>query len=38
MTTQISNVGRGSKGSLATGRKLVSTDRPNYRRTEGGFE
>jgi hypothetical protein len=38
MTTEISNAGRGSEGSLATRRKPVPTDRPSYRRTEGGFE
>jgi hypothetical protein len=37
-TKKISNVGRGSAGSLATGRKPVPIDRPNYQRTEGVFE
>jgi hypothetical protein len=38
MTTEVSDVGRGSVGSLATGRESVPADGPNYRRTEGGFE
>jgi hypothetical protein len=38
MTTKISDAGRGSAGSLATGRKPVPTDRPNYCITERGFE
>jgi hypothetical protein len=38
VTTKISDPGRGSAGSLATGRKPVPANRPSYRRTEGGFE
>jgi hypothetical protein len=38
VTTKVSDIGRGSAGSPATGRKPVSTDRSNYRRTKGGFE
>jgi hypothetical protein len=38
MTKEILDVGRGSVGILTTGRKLMVVDRPNYRRTEGGFE
>jgi hypothetical protein len=37
-TTKVSDAGRGSAGSPTTGRKPVSTDRPNHRGTEGGFE
>jgi hypothetical protein len=37
-TTKILDEGRGSVGSLTTGRKLVPIDRPNYLRTERGFE
>jgi hypothetical protein len=37
-TTKVSDAGRGSAGSPATGRKPVSVDRSSYRRTKGGFE
>ena len=38
MTIEVSDIGRGSARNLAIGRKLVPTDRPGYRRTEGGSE
>jgi hypothetical protein len=38
MTIEISDTGRGSTRSLATGRKLVPIDRTNYQGIEGGFE
>jgi hypothetical protein len=38
VTTEVPDAGRGSAGSLATGREPVSADRPSYRRVEGGFE
>ena len=37
-TIEVPDVGRGSAGSPATGRKLVSADEPSYQRTEGGSE
>jgi hypothetical protein len=37
-TIEISNIGRGSAGSLATRREPIPTDGPHYRGIEGGFE
>jgi hypothetical protein len=37
-TTEVSDAGRGSAGSLAIGRESVPADGPDYRRTEGGSE
>jgi hypothetical protein len=37
-TTEVPNSGRGSAGSLTTGREPVSEDRSNNRGVEGGFE
>jgi hypothetical protein len=38
VVTEFPDAGRGSTGSHATGRKLVSTDIPSYQRTEGGYK
>ena len=37
-TTEVSDTGRGSAGSLATGREPIPAYIPIYRRIEGGFE
>jgi hypothetical protein len=37
-TTKVPDIGRGSAGSPATGRKPISVDRSNHRRDKGGFE
>ena len=37
-TTEISDADRGFVGNLATRRKPIPTNKPNYRRIEGGFE
>jgi hypothetical protein len=37
-TIEVSDAHRGSVGSLIIGRKPVPTNRPSYRRAEGGFE
>jgi hypothetical protein len=38
VTTKVSETGRGSARSPATGRKPISVDRSIHRRTKGGFE
>jgi hypothetical protein len=38
MTTKVSDVGRGSGGSLTIGGEPIPIDGPKYRRVEGGFE
>jgi hypothetical protein len=38
MTKEVLDTGRGFAGNLAIGREPIPTDRPNYQRTEGGFE